>query len=103
MATYQVHFWANPTQWPSDPKQLLALWEQTAQAVDALVETGAMQPPQYITASEGYVRLDADSKSAAIALVAPFFPNWSTDIDELVPWDQAKKAILGAARQVASA
>ena len=36
MATYQVHCHANPAQWPSDPKQLLALWEETAKAVDAL-------------------------------------------------------------------
>ena len=103
MATYQVHFQANPAQWPTDPQQFLAVWEQTAQAVDALIETGAMQAPNYITPSEGYVRLDADSKSAAIALVAPFFPMWSTEIDELVPWEQAKEAILGAARQAASA
>ena len=40
MATYQIHFHANPSQWPTDPKQLLALWEETAKAVDALAARG---------------------------------------------------------------
>ncbi|MCZ6759945.1 MAG: hypothetical protein O7D29_06180 [Gemmatimonadetes bacterium] len=74
MATYQVHFQANPDHWPTDPQQLLAHWEQTVQAVDALIETGALHAPHYISATEGYVRVDADSKSAAIAVTAPFFP-----------------------------
>ena len=68
-----------------------------------LVEAGTLQAPDYISNTEGYVRVDADSKSAAIAVAAPFFPNWSVEIDELVPWAQAKEAILGAVRQAASA
>ena len=103
MATYQLHFRANPALWPTDPQQLLALWEQTFQAADAQIETGAMQVPHFVSNTEGYVLVDADSKSAALAVAAPFFPNWTNEIDELVPWEQAKEAILGAVRQAASA
>ena len=103
MATYQLHFQANPTLWPNDPQQLLALWEQTFQAADAQIETGAMQAPHFVSSTEGYVLVDADSKSAALAVAARFFPNWTNEIDELVPWEQAKEAILGAVRQAASA
>ena len=98
MATYQLHFQANPTLWPTDPQQLLALWEQAFQAADALIETGAMQAPRFISNTEGYVLVEADSKSAALAVAAPFFPNWTNEIDELVPWNDAKEAILGALR-----
>ncbi len=103
MATYQLHFRANAALWPTDPQQLLALWEQTFQAADAQIETGAMQAPHFISSTEGYVLVDADSKSAALAVTARFFPNWTNEIDELVPWEQAKEAILGAVRQAASA
>ncbi len=103
MATYQLHFQANPALWPTDPQQLLALWERTIQAADALIETGAMQAPNFVSSTEGYVLVDADSKSAALAVTARFFPNWTNEIDELVPWEQAKEAILGAVRQAASA
>ncbi len=98
MATYQLHFQANPTLWPTDPQQLLALWEQVFQAADALIETGAMQAPHFVSNTEGYVLVEADSKSAALAVAAPFFPNWTNEIDELVPWNDAKEAILGALR-----
>ncbi len=103
MATYQLHFRANAALWPTDPQQLLALWEQTFQAADAQIETGAMQAPHFVSSTEGYVLVDADSKSAALAVTARFFPNWTNEIDELVPWEQAKEAILGAVRQAASA
>ncbi len=103
MATYQIHFQANAAQWPTDPQQRLALWEQTAQAADALVETGVMRDLNFISASEGYVTVDGDSQSAAIAVAAAFFPNWSREIIELVPWEQAKEAILGAVRQATNA
>lgn len=98
MATYQLHFQANPTLWPNDPQQLLALWEQAFQACDALIETGAMQAPRFVNTTEGYVLVEADSKSAALAVAAQFFPNWTNEIDELVPWNDAKEAILGALR-----
>ena len=103
MATYQLHFRANAALWPTDPQQLLALWEQVFQGADALVETGALQAPNFVSATDGYALVEADSKSAAIAVAAQFFPNWTNEIEELVPWEQAKEAILGAVRQAASA
>ena len=98
MSTYQIHFQANTALWPTDPQDNLALWEQTAQGADAMLETGAMRDLFFISATEGYVCVDADTKSAAVAVAAAFFPNWTQEIQELVPWEKAKEAILGAVR-----
>ncbi len=103
MPTYQIHFKANPALWPTDPQENLALWEQTVQGADAMLETGAMKDLYFISATEGYVCVEADTKAAAVAVAAAFFPNWTQEIQELVPWEQAKDAILGAVRQTASA
>ena len=97
-----LHFQANAAQWPTDPPERLALWEQSAQGADALIETGVFRDLTFISASEGYVFVDSDSKTAAIAVAASFFPNWTQEIQELVPWEQAKEAILGAVREAAS-
>ena len=103
MSIYQIHFQANPALWPTDPQENLALWEQTAEGADAALKTGAMRDLYFISASEGYVCVDADNKSAAVAVAAAFFPNWTQEIQELVPWEQAKDVILSAVRQAASA
>ncbi len=102
MSTFQIHFRANPALWPTDPQDSLALWERSAQGADAMLESGALRDLYFVSAAEGYANVDADSKSAAIAVCAAFFPNFTQEIQELVPWDQAKEAILGSARQVAS-
>ena len=101
MATYQIHFKANPVLWPSNPKDSLAAWEQTSQGGDTLLATGAMQEIRMVSASEGYARLEAESATAALAICATFFPLFTQEIQELVPWEVAKDTILGAVRQAA--
>jgi len=102
MATYQIHFKANPVLWPSDPKENLALWEQMSQGADALLATGTLQEIYVVSASEGYCRLESESKNAALAICATFFPMYTQEVQELVPWEVAKDAIVEAVRQTAA-
>ena len=70
MPTYQIHFKANPALWPTDPQENLALWEQTVQGADAMLETGAMRDLYFVSATEGYVCVAADTKADAVAVAA---------------------------------
>ena len=99
MATYQIHFKANPALWPTGPKEKLAISEGVFQGADDLLAMGAMQEVCWVSASERYARVEANSAAGALAVCAMFFPMFTQEIQELVPWNVAKKAILGAVRQ----
>jgi hypothetical protein len=99
MAIYQIHFKANPALWPTDPKEKLAISEGAFQGADDLLAAGAMQEVCWVSASEGYARVEASSAAGALAICAMFFPMFTQEIQELVPWNVAKEAILGAVRQ----
>ena len=101
MAMYQIHFKANPVLWPSDPKENLAVWENSAEGGRAALESGLLQEIYMVSASEGYCRLESDSKMAALAVAATFFPLFTQEIQELVPWEEAKDVMLEAIRQMA--
>ena len=99
MAIYQIHFKANPALWPTGPKEKLAISEGAFQGADDLLAAGAMQEVCWVSASEGYARVEANSAAGALAICAMFFPMFTQEIQELVPWNVAKEAILGAVRQ----
>ena len=101
MSTYQIHFKANPALWPSDPKENLAVWEKATAGGEAMVASGAMHDLCLVTASEGYCRVTADSATAALSICATFFPMFTQEIQELVPWNIAKDTVLKAVRQAA--
>ena len=101
MAMSQIHFKANPVLWPSDPKENLALWENLAEKGKVALESGLMQEVYMVSASEGYCRLESDSKMAALAIAATSFPLFTQEIQELVPWEEAKDVMLEAIRQMA--
>ena len=101
MALYQIHFNANPVLWPTDPKERLAVTEAAFQGGEGLLTTGAMQEIAWVSSSEGYARVEADSAAGALAICAMFFPMFTQEVQELVPWDVAKNTILGAVRQAA--
>ena len=72
MALYQLHYKANPVLWPSDPKENLAMWEETSQAAENLLASGTMHDLHLVTPTEGYARVKAESKTAALAIAASF-------------------------------
>ncbi len=101
MARFLVLFRANPSVWPTDPKQALAVLEGAFPGADQLLASGAIKEAGWFTAQEGYALFEADSKDRVLGMVHSFFPYWSQDIHEIVPWDQATQALLGSARQAA--
>jgi len=75
--------------------------EGAFQGADDLLAAGAVQEVCWISSSEGYARVEADSAAGALAICAMFFPMFTQEVQELVPWDVAKNTILGAVRQAA--
>lgn len=100
MATYLIHYHANPALWPSDPHESVALWEQSIAGADQLIASGVLRDMYVVDATQGFGTMDAESKSEVLAVVAPFFPFFTQDIYELSPWSEAKESILGAVRQL---
>ena len=58
-----------------------------------------MQEVCWVSSSEGYARVEADSAAGVLAICAMFFQMFRQEVQELVPWNVAKDAILGAVRQ----
>ncbi len=102
MPRYMVLYRANPSVWPTDPKVALAVLEGALAGGDELLKTGAAKEIGWFTPQEGYAIFEADSKETVLGMVQPFFPYYSQDIHEIVPWDKAKGAMLDSARQAAS-
>jgi hypothetical protein len=49
----------------------------------------------------GYTTLEAPSKAAATEVGAAFFPLFIQQVDEILPWDEAKVALLAGAKSAA--
>ena len=101
MATYLIHWRANPANWPTDPKELQAVWETAAAGGDTMLASGAFKEIRWTDNTAGYAIAECDSKAEALALCTPFFPYFSQTIEETVPWETARDAVLAAARQMA--
>jgi hypothetical protein len=102
MASYMVLWHANSASWPTDPKQVLAGLEAATGGGSQLLKSGAARELAWFTSESGYAIFDADSKAAVLGLVQPFFPMFSQDIIEIVPWEAGMQAMLTSARQAAS-
>ncbi|MBM2812891.1 MAG: hypothetical protein HW416_3650 [Chloroflexi bacterium] len=102
MSRYVVLWKANPSAWPNDPKQALAVLEAVAAGGDQLLKAGAIKELGWFTGQDGYAIFEADSKDSVLGMVQPFFPYYSQDIHEVVPWESGKQAILASSRQAAS-
>lgn len=101
MATYMVNWEANPAVWPTNPSDVLAVWEKATAGADMMLASGAFKEIRWTSNTAGYGVVECDSKAEAIAICTPFFPYFSQTIEEAVPWEAARDAVLGAARQAA--
>ncbi len=102
MATYLIHWKANPDNWPSDPKEVQAVWDAVAGGGDMMLANGGFTEIRWISNTSGYCIAECDSKAEALAVCTPFFPYFSQTIEETVPWEAGRDAVLEAARQGAS-
>ncbi len=101
MPKYMVLYHANPSAWPSDPKQLLTIWEGVAAGADNHLKTGVLKEVGWFTNVDGYGIFEAESKDKVVEMVTPFFPLFSQEIHEIVPYEKGKEAILAGARKAA--
>ena len=101
MATYMINWKANPAVWPSDPSDVLAVWEGALAGGSRMLASGAFKEIRWTSNSSGYAVAECDSKAEALAICTPFFPYFSQTVDETVPWEAARDAVLSAARQAA--
>ncbi len=101
MAKYLVHFKANPSGWPSDPSEILTMWEGVVAGVNQLLEQGLFEGIYWVSNLEGYGLTDAESKAAVIRMATPFFPLFTQDIMELTPHAEAGEALLAGAKMAA--
>ena len=103
MATYLVRWHANPGNWPTDPKELLATWEAATAGGDQALASGAFKEIRWLGTTHGYCIVERDSKAEALATVAPFFPYFSQTVEETAPWEEGRDAQLAALRAAAGA
>ena len=102
MSRYLVHWKANPSVWPTDPKAILAVVEASTGGGDQLLKSGAIQEMGWLTNEEGYAIFEADSKATVLGMLQGFSPYFSPSVQEIVPWEAGVKAIVESARQAAS-
>ena len=102
MPKYMVLYRANPSAWPTDSKQILAVLERTTAGADYLFKEGALKEVGWFTPQEGYGIFEAESKDKVLELVQPFFPYYSQEIHEIVSWERGKQALLAGAKAAAS-
>ena len=69
------------------------------QGGEALLAAGKLKEIYVVSASEGYCRLEVESKNAALVICATFFPMFTQEVQEIVPWEFAKDDMLEAVRQ----
>jgi hypothetical protein len=102
MARYMVTWSANPSVWPTDPKEVLGAVEAATGGGSQLLAAGAAKEIGWFTPQEGFAIFEADTKAAVLGMVQPFFPYFSQEVREIVPWDAGVKAIVDSAREVAA-
>ena len=101
MSRYMIRFKANPAAWPTDPKAVLAVVEGVVAGGNQMLAARAISEVNFISNTEGYAIVEASSADAALGVASPFFPLYSQEIHEIVPWERATAAVLGALKMAA--
>ena len=98
MPHYINHFTCDASTWPNDHTGEIEVWRKMVGDADQLVEgDGPVIFTGWISNSEGYVLLEADTKAEVIGICAQFWPYFHNDIMEIVPTAEAGPAILAEA------
>ena len=100
MPHYINHFTCNSDAWPTDHEKQMAVWQAMVGDADKLVqEDSPVKFTGWISNTEGYVLVEADSKAEVIGVCARFWPFFHNDIMEIVPTAEAGAAILAGVKQ----
>jgi hypothetical protein len=99
MPLYINHFTCIAETWPKDREGEIAAWtDMVGDAKELVEEESPVKFTGWISNSEGYVILEAESKAEIIGICAQFWPLFHNDIMEIVPTAEAGKAILEGAK-----
>jgi hypothetical protein len=101
MPKYIVHYEVNPSGWPGDPAEVLAMWEGALSGASQMLEQGLFEEINWVSNLEGYAVAEADTKAEVIRMVAAFFPLFTQDVKELTSHAEASEAILAGAKMAA--
>jgi hypothetical protein len=101
MPKYLVTWTSNPTVWPTDPQQKLAVLEGATAGGDQMLKAGIVKEMGWFTDQTGFAIFEVPSTEQVIAMVAPFWPYYNTEIREIVPWATGTPALVASARQAA--
>jgi hypothetical protein len=100
MPFYINHFTCNAAAWPTDHKSEISAWTDMVGDANELVEgDSSVKFTGWVSNTEGYVLLEAGSKTEVIRLCARFWPLFHNDIMEIVPTAEAGPAILAGATE----
>ncbi len=100
MPMYITHFTCMPSAWPTDRESEIAAWTANlADATDLVKKDGPVKFTGWISNTEGYALVEADSKAEVIGICAQFWPLFHNDIMEIVPTAEAGPAILAGATE----
>ncbi len=102
MPRYLITWKANAAVWPTDPKQSLAVLQGALAGGTMMLESGAITEIGHFTSEEGYAIFEAESAAVVLGMVQPFFPYYSQQIREMVPWEAGSAAMLESAKQAAN-
>lgn len=99
MPHYINHFTTNHDAWPEDRDDLVATWKAMLGDSDTLLSSDSpVKFIGWISNTEGYVLLEADSKTEIIEVCSRFWPLFYNDIIEIVPQAEAGPAIIAGAK-----
>ncbi len=100
MPMYINHFICDAASWPADHEAAVKAWtDMVGDAVDLVEKDSPVKFTGWISNSEGYVLLEADSKAEVIEVCARFWPLFHNDIMEIVPMAEAGPAIIAGTKQ----
>ena len=102
MAKFLVTWSANPSMWPTDPKQLLGVLEMAAAGGTQVLNSGKVSEMGWLNPQDGFAVFESDSKEAVLGITSGFFPFYNQDVREIVPFASGTEAMLQTARQNAS-
>ena len=98
LAHFINHFTCDAAAWPKDREGEIGVWKKMVGDADQLVDKDSpVIFTGWISNTEGYVLLEADTKAEVIGVCARFWPYFHNDIMEIVPTAEAGPAILAGA------
>lgn len=94
MPRYLSLWKVDSTRIPADPKERVKLFEMQSHAIDAALKSGGpIKEFGFFTADSGYTILETSSRAEAMGIAALFYPEVHNEPFEVIPWEEAKKAI----------